>query len=77
MKIFKLHIDCSKCNWIGMALVAAMSYDAAVNEYVNNGDSGEFVRKGEIVFTDDSKTPLEGLEFSDTRILCDITVFNS
>lgn len=77
MQVFKLEIDCARCYWMGMALVAAVSYEAAVGEYVKNGDSGAFVTSGEIVFTEDSKTPIEGLKYGSTRILCDVTTFES
>ena len=77
MKVFKLEIDCAKCYWMGMALVAAMSYDAAVAEYAKNSDSGAFVKSGEIVFTQDSKRPLEWLAGTKTGILCDVVAFDA
>lgn len=77
MKVFKLEIDCAKCYWMGMALVAAMSYDAAVSEYISQSESGEFVKSGEIVFTADSQKPLDGLTSANTGILCDVVVFDA
>lgn len=77
MKVFKLEIDCAKCYWIGMALVAAMSYEAAVAEYAKNSDSGEFVTSGEIIFTSDSQNPLDGLTSAKNGILCDVVAFDA
>ena len=77
MQVFKLEIDCAKCYWVGMALVAAMSYDAAVAEYVKESDSGEFVENGEIIFTSDSKEPLDGLTSANTGILCEVVCFDA
>ena len=77
MQVFKLEIDCARCYWMGLALVAAMSYEAAVAEYTKNGDSGEFVESGEIIFTPDSKEPLEGLTSTKTGILCDVMTYDA
>ena len=77
MKVFQLHVDSAKCFWIGMALVAAMSYEAAVAEYARNSDSGEFVKSGEIVFTSDSQKPLEGITSVKNGILCDVIAFDA
>lgn len=77
MKVFQLHVDSTRCYWIGMALVAAMSYEAAVAEYTKNSDSGEFVKSGEIVFTADSQKPLEGLTSTKDGILCDVVAFDA
>ena len=77
MAVFKLEIDCAKCYWIGMALVAAISYEAAVAEYANNSDSGEFVKSGEIEFTSDSQNPLDGLISAKDGILCDVVCFDA
>lgn len=77
MKVFQLHVDSARCYWIGMALVAAMSYKAAVAEYANNSDSGEFVKSGEIIFTAESRKPLEGLTSVKDGILCDVVVFDA
>lgn len=77
MKVFQLHVDSARCYWMGMALVAAMSYETAVAEYAKNSDSGEFVRNGEIVFTADSKKPLDGLTSAKDGILCDVVVFDA
>lgn len=72
MNVFKLEIDCMVSNWVGMALVAADDYKGAVKEYVKNGLSGEFVRSGEIVFTEDSKKPIEGLIFGKRKVICEV-----
>lgn len=77
MQVFKLEIDCAKCCWIGMAIVAAESYDAAVDEYIMRGESGIFVANGEIAFTEDSKIPIEGLTYHTTKVLCEVTTFES
>ena len=76
MQVFKLEIDCAKCYWVGMALVAAMSYEAAVSEYISNSESGEFVKSGEIVFTQDSQQPIDGLAYESTKVLCDVVTFD-
>ena len=77
MNVFKLEIDCARCYWVGMALVAAVSYDAAVNEYVKSGESGDFVKSGEIVFTSDSKKPIEGLVSENEGVLCDVVTYDA
>ena len=77
MKVFKLEIDCAKCYWIGMALVAATSYEMAIAEYVKSSESGEFVASGEIIFTSDSQKPLDGLTYDGTKVLCDVVVFDA
>ena len=77
MQVFKLEIDCAKCYWVGMALVAAMSYEAAVSEYINQSESGKFVKCGEIIFTSDSQKPLDGLTSANTGILCDVVAFDA
>lgn len=76
MKVFKLEIDCARCYWVGMALVAAVSYDAAVNEYVKSGESGDFVKSGEIVFTQDSQNPIKGLVYDQTKVLCEVVTYD-
>ena len=77
MKVFKLEVDVAKCNWVGVALVAAMSYEAAVVEYASKSDSGEFVRSGEIVFNEDARTPLNKVTSDYVGILCDVVLFNA
>ena len=77
MKVFQLHVDSEKCYWIGIALVAAISYEAAVVEYAKNSDSGEFVASGEIIFTSDSQKPLDGLTSVKDGILCDVVTFDA
>ena len=77
MKVFQLHVDSARCYWIGMALVAAMSYEAAVAEYAKKSESGEFVKSGEIAFTADSLKPLEGLTSAKDGILCDVVCFDA
>lgn len=77
MKVFKLHVDCAKCYWVGVALVAAVSYEVAVSEYICQSENGEFVASGEIIFTEDSRRPIEGLTCNGTKILCDVVVFNA
>lgn len=77
MKVFQLHVNSAKCYWIGMALVAAISYEAAVAEYAKNSDFGEFVKSGEIVFTSDSQKPIDGLASENSGILCDVVTFDA
>ena len=71
MNVFKLEVDCAKCDWSGIALVAANDYEAAVSEYVTFGESGDFVASGEIVFTEDCRTPINGLSAAIQKVYCD------
>ncbi len=77
MKVFELRLDCSKCDGVGMAIVAASSYEEAISEYEENGDCGDDVKDGLVVFTERNRIPIAGLEYSgDVQILCECFCFN-
>ena len=76
MKVFELHLDCSKCDGCGIAMVAAPSYEEAVKEYVKNGDCGKDVAEGIVKFTKSSDIPILGLEYAGgTQIISDCFCF--
>ena len=77
MKVFSLKLDNLRCDGAGMALVAAQDYESAEREYIENGDCGDDVATGVVVFTKDSRDPIPGLEYSGgMKVLCDCFCFN-
>ena len=77
MTVFCLKLDCLRCDGTGMALVAAPDYESAEREYIENGDCGDDVAAGIVVFTKESGTPVPLLEYGGgTKILCDCFCFN-
>lgn len=65
MNVYQLRIDCTKSDYLGggAALVAAPTFEAAKHEYICNGDWGEDVYNGNIVFTPTCDIPMLGLNY--------------
>jgi hypothetical protein len=74
MNVYQLRIDGDKSKVFGggAALVAAPTFEAAKYEYICNGDWGEDVYCGDIVFTPSCDIPILGLNYEGgTQILVD------
>ena len=77
MNVFKLELDCSRCDGVGMALVAAPDFESAIEEYVKSGECSDDVASGLMVFTKQSEEPIYGLHYDGSEeVLCDCFCFN-
>lgn len=73
MKVYQLTPEFGWMNAVGMALVAAHTYEQAKYEYMLHGSYAEEVATGYINFTKSSDIPISGLhaDGNEPRIICD------
>ena len=73
MNVYKLTPEFGWTNAVGMALVAAHTYEQAKYEYMQHGSYAEEVATGNINFTKSSDIAIVGLhaEGNEPRIICD------